>query len=205
MTEHYYTEIPFSKIKIFTISPLIRNRHYQFKTCTGVFSYKKLDKGTSLLLKAMELPDYATHVLDMGTGYGVIGIVIATEFPTIKVTMVDINRRAIWIARENVKLLNISNAKIYWGNFYEPIKSQQFEVILTNPPLALGHEKIFEFISNTPNYLKNNGYLYLVVQTKRGANKISEKMAEIFENVTLLKIQAGYRLFRSQKKSNQKI
>ncbi|NVM54556.1 MAG: class I SAM-dependent methyltransferase [Candidatus Helarchaeota archaeon] len=207
MAEHYYTDIPLSKIDIFTIKPFIRNRQYQFKTCSGVFCYKKLDKGTKLLLKNMQIPENASHVLDMGTGYGIIGIVVATEFPHINVKMIDINRRAVWIARENLKLNNISNAKIYWGDFYDPIKKEKgkFDVILINPPLALGHKKNFQFILNTPNFLKTNGYLYLVVRTRQGAKKISEKMNDTFGNVELLKIHGGYRLYRSQKKPNQKI
>ena len=207
MTEYYYSKVPLSEIKVFTINPIIRNRQYHFKTCSGVFSYKKVDKGTNLLLKYIQIPKNASKVLDMGTGYGLIGVVVATEFPEIKVFMIDINQRAIWIARENLKMNKISNAKVFWGNFYEPVKkeTEQFDVILTNPPLALGHEPILEFISNTPQYLKSNGYLYLVIRTKQGAKKISERMNKTFKNVELLGIQGGYRLFRSQKFFNQKI
>ena len=205
MTEHYSTDIPLSDINIFTLTPLIRNRRYKLKTCSGVFSYKKIDKGTLLLLRHLQIPDDATQVLDMGTGYGVIGIVVATEFPHIKVTMVDINRRAVWIARENVKLNNLSNVQVYWGNFFEPIKNTQFDVILSNPPLALGHTEIFQFISNTPPYLNNGGSLFLVVRTKQGAKKIAAHMHSVFGNATLLKIQGGYRLFQSQKTTKQKL
>ena len=205
MSEHYYTEVPLSKINVFTITPLIRTRRFQLKTCSGVFSHKKLDKGTSLLLKQMQIPETASHVLDMGTGYGVIGIVVATEYPRVHVTMVDINRRAVWIARENVKINNLSNVKVYWGDFYEPTKNQKFDVILTNPPLSQGQEKIFKFISDTPKFLMEGGYFYLVVRTKQGAKKIAEMMKTFIGNVELLKIQSGYRLFRSQKINNQVI
>ncbi len=205
MTEHYYTEIPSSDIKIFIINPIIRNHTYQFKTCSGVFSYKKVDKGTQLLLKYMRIPATATNVLDMGTGYGIIGIVVAAENPQINVIMIDINQRAVWIARENLKLNKISNAKVFWGDFYSPIKKYTFDVILTNPPLALGHKKIIQFLSETPTYLNPNGYLYLVVRTKQGAKKISKVMNNIFKNVKLLGIQGGYRLFLSQKLSDEKI
>jgi 16S rRNA G1207 methylase RsmC len=201
MTEHYYTELPSSDIEIFTISPFIRTRKYQFKTCTGVFSYKKVDKGTSLLFKYMQIPDNAARVLDMGTGYGIIGIVVASEFPQVKVTMIDINQRAVWMARENLKLNHISNAKVYWGDFYAPIKKEleQFDIILTNPPLAIGHKPILNFIAETLNYLTLQGFLYLVVRTRQGAQKMSAQMKDIFDNVELLSIQGGYRLFRSQK------
>ncbi len=205
MTEHYHTDIPLSKINVSIIKPYIRNRPYQFKTCSGVFSYKKLDKGTDLLLKHLEIPKHANNVLDMGCGYGVIGIVVANEFPHVTVTMIDINRRAVWIARQNLKLNEISNAKIYWGDFYIPLKNKKYEVILSNPPLVLGHEKIIKFILDTPPFLNENGYFYLVVRTRKGARKLSEKMKETFGNVELIKIQSGYRLFRSQQKHYQKI
>jgi len=207
LPEHYYTEIPSSKINTFLIKPIIRNRFYQFKTVSGVFSYKKADKGTLLLLKYLQIPPNASHVLDMGTGYGIIGIVIATEFPQIQVKMIDINERAVWIARENLKLNKIPNAKVYWGDFYDSIKKEKekFDLVLTNPPLALGHKIIFNFISTTPLYLKSEGYFYLVVQTKKGAQNFANKMNEIFGNVELVAIQSGFRLFRSQKSPNQKL
>jgi len=207
LPEHYFTETPSSKISTFLIKPIIRNRFYQLKTSSGVFSYKKVDKGTLLLLKYLHIPLNASDILDMGTGYGIIGIVIATEFPHIQVKMIDINQRAVWIARENLKLNKISNAKVYWGDFYDPIKKekQKFDLVLTNPPLALGHKIIFDFISTTPFYLKTEGYLDIVIQTKKGAQKFAEKMKETFGNVELIAIQSGYRLFRSQKIINQKL
>jgi 16S rRNA (guanine1207-N2)-methyltransferase len=200
LTEHYYTEVPLSKISIFTITPTIRNRPYKFKTCSGVFSYKKVDKGTQLLLNHVVIPDTASNVLDMGTGYGIIGIIIAAESPHIQMTMIDINQRAVWIARENLKINKITNAKVYSGNFFAPIKQEKFDVILSNPPLSLGQKIMFEFISNAVNYLTIGGYFYFVVRTKQGAKKMAEKMTETFGNVSLLKIQGGYRLFRAQKK-----
>ncbi len=201
MSEHYYTETPLSDVKIFTIKPLIHHHHYHFDTASGVFSYKKIDRGTELLLKLMEIPSEALKILDMGTGYGVIGIVIAKENPQTHVTMIDINQRAVWVARQNITHNNIANAKVHWGNFYEPIKKelQSYDVILTNPPLALGHKPIIEFLLETPHYLKTDGYFYLVIRTKQGAKKISQKMNAIFKNVELLGIQGGFRVFRSQK------
>jgi 16S rRNA (guanine1207-N2)-methyltransferase len=115
-------------------------------------------------------------------------------------TMIDINQRAVWIARENLKINKITNAKVYSGNFFAPIKQEKFDVILSNPPLSLGQKIMFEFISNAVNYLTIGGYFYFVVRTKQGAKKMAEKMTETFGNVSLLKIQGGYRLFRAQKK-----
>ncbi|MHA1265211.1 MAG: class I SAM-dependent methyltransferase [Candidatus Helarchaeota archaeon] len=203
MSEHYYTELPSSRIETFIINPIIRNRKYQFKTCSGVFAHKKLDKGTEILLKFMEIPKIATHVLDMGTGYGVIGIVIAIENPKLQVIMTDINRRAVWIARENVQFHKLKNVRIFWGDFYAPIKNLKFDIILTNPPLALGQKKIKNFINETPDYMKRNGFFYLVARTRQGAKKIAEMMRTTFGNVELIKIQSGYRLFRAQKFPNE--
>jgi len=207
LTEHYYTEMPSSEIQTFLIKPIIRNRFYQFKTCTGVFSYKKADKGTILLLKYLQIPANASAVLDMGTGYGIMGIVIASEFPHLSVQMIDINQRAVWIARENLKLNKIPNAKVYWGNFYDPLKKEKekFDLVMTNPPLAIGHKIIFNFIAATLDYLKSSGFFYIVARTKQGAKKISEIMKQTFGNVELIALQSGYRLFRSQKNPNQKL
>ena len=199
--------MPSSEIQTFLIKPIIRNRFYQFKTCTGVFSYNKADKGTILLLKYLQIPANASAVLDMGTGYGIMGIVIASEFPHLSVQMIDINHRAVWIARENLKLNKIPNAKVYWGNFYDPIKKEKekFDLVMTNPPLAIGHKIIFNFIAATLDYLKSSGFFYIVARTKQGAKKISEIMKQTFGNVELIALQSGYRLFRSQKNPNQKL
>lgn len=199
--------MPSSEIQTFLIKPIIRNRFYQFKTCTGVFSYKKADKGTILLLKYLQIPANASAVLDMGTGYGIMGIVIASEFPHLSVQMIDINQRAVWIARENLKLNKIPNAKVYWGNFYDPLKKEKekFDLVMTNPPLAIGHKIIFNFIAATLDYLKSSGFFYIVARTKQGAKKISEIMKQTFGNVELIALQSGYRLFRSQKNPNQKL
>ncbi|MHA1129928.1 MAG: class I SAM-dependent methyltransferase [Candidatus Helarchaeota archaeon] len=200
--EHYYTTNPLSDLKLFTINPRIRNYTYRFDTCSGVFSFKKVDKGTKLLLKLVQIPPTAARILDMGTGYGIVGIVVAKEFPQTFVTMIDINQRAVWIARKNLNFNHISNAKVYWGDFYAPIKNElkSYDVILSNPPLALGHEPIIQFILESPKYLKQNGYFYLVIRTRQGAKKLSQLMNSIFQNVELVGIQSGYRVFRSQQR-----
>ena len=76
MSEHYFSESPTSKINLFTIKTNLRNQNFQFLTATGMFSPKNIDKGTRLLIETMELP-IEGNILDLGTGYGVIGIVTA--------------------------------------------------------------------------------------------------------------------------------
>ena len=97
---HYFSEKPESAHKEMTIEGILRNKKLIFKTDTGIFSPKKIDKGTKILVEALEL-NKTDDVLDIGCGYGVVGIAIADEVASI--TMTDINKRAVKLAKENIK------------------------------------------------------------------------------------------------------
>ena len=150
MNEHYFSESPTSKINLFTIKTNLRNQNFQFLTATGIFSPKNIDKGTRLLIETVELPPKG-NLLDLGTGYGVIGIVAACISPNCHVYMIDRNERAIWLAKENIKKNAITNAEARIGGL-EAVKNLKFKLILSNPPLSIGYEKLNSLFSLTPNY-----------------------------------------------------
>jgi len=172
--QHYYTQFPDAKLKIYTVSPSLRKHLYVFKTVTGIYSYKKIDLGTKILIEQMTIPNDPSVILDLGCGYGPIGIVLGYESPDSKVYLIDINKRATWCANENVKL-NIPNYKkrvfVFSGNYFEPLKNKdlKFDGIYTNPPLRQGRKDFLHVCNEITHYLKPKGFFQFVIKKKMGA------------------------------------
>ncbi|WP_461866457.1 class I SAM-dependent methyltransferase [Thermococcus sp.] len=189
---HYYSEEPSSPLKTKIIELCIRGHCFKFMTASGVFSFGKLDRGTELLIKNMVL-DEDWRVLDLGCGYGAIGIV-ASRFVEY-VVMTDINRRAIQIAKKNLKINDVKNAEVRWGSLYNPVSGEKFHSIITNPPVHAGKETLREIVINAPRHLHDGGLLQLVIKTKQGAKYIKALMEENFAEVRELAKGSGYRIY----------
>ncbi len=188
MNEHYFSESPTSKINLFTIKTNLRNQNFQFLTATGMFSPKNIDKGTRLLIETMELP-IEGNILDLGTGYGVIGIVTACIAPNCYVYMIDRNERAVWLAKENIKKNAINNAEARIGGL-EAVKNIKFKLILSNPPLSMGYEKLNSLFSSIPDYFDQDCVFQIVL--RKTHQKIISMMENIFTNIEILKKKSGY-------------
>lgn len=173
---------------------MILGKLFEFITCKGVFSYKKIDLGTRVLIESADVKK-GSYILDLGCGYGVIGIVMAKIY-NCKVIMTDINKRAIKLAKENVLRNRVQNlVEVRRGNLYEPVRDERFDTILTNPPLAAGKNVIYSIIEGAKNHLKKNGSLQLVV--RKGKEIVRKKMEETFGNVEILSKSSGYRVYKS--------
>lgn len=193
MNDHYYTKRPTSKPRYGIIKAVLRGREYRFLTASGVFSHKKIDRGTELLVEHMRL-DEADMVLDFGCGYGVIGTVAAGTARHIVLT--ELNERAAGLARKNLKLNGVGNAEVRRGNLYEPVKEERFDAILCNLPMAAGLKVVFRILEGSRDRLNPNGTIQVVV--RKGAKRIEEKLSEVFGNVTTLAKKGGYRVFLSR-------
>ncbi len=199
---HYYSRVPEVNVKIYTIPESLRKHLYIFKTITGVFSFKKLDLGTKVLIEHMNIPKESSILLDLGCGYGPIGIVLAYESPQSSVYLLDINRRAIWCAKENIKL-NLprerKNIIALSGNYFNPIKTKnlRFDGIYMNPPLRQGRRDFLDLFSKIRNNLKPNGYFQFVIKKKMGAAYILKYFKDAFpnENIEILCKRSGYWVF----------
>ena len=198
MPNHYFSKIPVTPLKIYKIKTVLRGMYFEFLTAPGVFSYKKVDKGTRILIESMVLPEEG-YLLDLGCGYGIIGIVAAKINPKLKVFMIDINERAVWLARKNAELNQVKNIKVLQGNLYKPAINQKFDAIITNPPIHAGLKTVFEIIEKSPNHLNQNGTLQIVAKTKLGAKRIAEKMLQTYKNVKEISKKSGYRVLLSRR------
>ncbi|AMQ19052.1 class I SAM-dependent methyltransferase [Thermococcus peptonophilus] len=189
---HYYSEEPSTPLKTKTIEVCVRGDCFKFITASGVFSFGKLDRGTELLIESMILQP-GWRVLDLGCGYGPIGIVASRLVHY--VVMTDVNRRAVSIAKKNLKINGVRNAEVRWGNLYEPVAGEKFDSIITNPPVHAGKEVLREIVINAPRHLNDGGYLQLVIKTKQGAKYIKSLMDETFTEVRELAKGSGYRVY----------
>ncbi len=189
---HYYSENLGGKTRLREIEVHLRGFRFRFLTSSGVFSFGKLDRGTELLIENMILRR-EWKVLDLGCGYGAIGIV-AAKFVE-HVVMTDVNRRAVELAKKNIELNGVSNAEVRWGSLYEPVASEKFDSIITNPPVHAGKDVLREIVINASQHLNDAGVLQLVIRTRQGAKYIKWLMEEAFTEVRELAKGSGYRVY----------
>jgi 16S rRNA (guanine1207-N2)-methyltransferase len=168
--DHYFSNNPNSENSQKDFSCIIGKDKYIFNTSNGVFSKDYLDYGTKVLLESLPVDKIKGKVLDLGCGYGCIGIYIAKKTNAL-VHMVDVNERAISLAKEN-SLKNNANTNVYYSNIYDGVVDNDFNFIITNPPIRAGKKVIYEMLFSAKNHLNKNGELWLVVRKKQGAKTI---------------------------------
>ena len=193
--EHYFSEKPTSPLSKVTITIDIDGKMYKFTTGSGVFSYAKLDRGTHLLVEAMELKK-TDEFLDLGCGWGFIGIYASRLVKN--VIMVDINERAIKLAKKNCKQNKIQ-AEVLKSDGFEKLKGRKFDVIATNPATHAGKTLVLKWIEESHQHLKKGGRFYFVSKTKLGAKSYGEYIGEVFKNIKVVSLGSGYRVFRAIK------
>lgn len=201
--QHYYIQFPDAKLKLHTIADSLLRHLYFFKTVSGVFSFKKIDLGTRIFVENMTIPKKPSLLLDMGCGYGVIGIVLSHESPESTIYLIEINKRAVWCAKESIKLnfpLKEHKIFVYSGNYFEPLqsKSLRFDGIYMNPPLRQGRRAFLQLCEKIPNFLSSEGFFEFVVKKKMGANYILKYLTNSFpgKNFDIICKRSGYWVFR---------
>lgn len=200
--EHYFSHIPTSESNpgLFEYKlEGIEEKKLSFITDSGIFSREKVDFGSNLLIKS--LPCLSGEVLDIGCGYGPIGISIAYLCPEAYVTMTDINTRAIILTQKNILKNHITNAKTLLSDGFENVK-ENYQTIVCNPPIRAGKKVIYPIFEKSIEYLFSNGSLYIVIQRKQGAPTAREKLKKIFSNCEVITKESGYWILRSIKESD---
>ena len=195
---HYYSEKQTSEFNPNKIPIKLKKIQFELYSASGVFSRKKLDNGTKLLINEAII-ESNWNILDFGCGIGVVGIALKLLSPDISVTMLDINQRAVKLSKMNSKLHNLK-LKIIVSDLYEKI-SNKFDTILINPPQTAGKELCFQIIEKTPLFLKENGLFQLVARHKKGGSALKTKMFEVFGNVEEIAKGSGYRVYVSKHQS----
>lgn len=199
MSQHYYSKNPQTKSNPQEWTNTLRGEKFHFQTDSGVFSKGDIDFGSRLLVETYEDSSIDGPVLDVGCGYGPIGMAIAKAFPQKEVHMVDVNTRAIELAKKNAEKNSIENVKIYESDGLSAIAENDFSAILTNPPIRAGKETIFRFYEEAYEKLKQGGSLWVVIQKKQGAPSTQEKLTELFGDCQVIDKKKGYFIFEARK------
>jgi len=192
--DHYFSSEPKSSDHFGIIKANLRGHNFQFLTSSSVFSKKKVDLGTHVLIDAMVLPQTGC-VLDIGCGYGAVGITAAASNPKLRILMTDINMRAVRLARKNIETNHIRNAQVLYGYLYEPVESMLFDCVLSNPPVSAGMSIVKAIIKGAHKVLAPGGSFQMVIRSKIGAKTLPEAFVEAFGNCEVLSRESGFRVF----------
>ncbi|KRM11002.1 class I SAM-dependent methyltransferase [Paucilactobacillus suebicus] len=199
MNNHHYTQNPDVLHDKKTWNFKLRDRQFEFTTDNGVFSKHTVDFGSRTLIESFSDKDLPEgNILDLGCGYGPIGLSIAKDMDNRHVDMVDVNELAMDLARENASLNNISNVNIFASSAYENV-TQSYAAILTNPPVRAGKKVVDDFITSSFDHLINDGQLWVVLQKKQGAPSAKRLMQQTFNNCEVITRNKGYYILRSVK------
>lgn len=195
---HYFLNIEHKQEDYFCFTDYFLNKPYTFKSCSDIFSKDCIDYGTSLLLKTIiSKLELEKDVLDVGCGYGAIGILLKIYFPQINVDMIDINKTAVQLSIENAKENNVSVC-VFESNLYENV-NKKYTHIVTNPPIKAGKQNLFNVITGGYNVLTEKGTITLVIKKKHGMESLKKHMMEVFGNVEILKRDKGYYILHAIK------
>ena len=195
MTKMYFAENPDAEHDIHELNVQLLGQNMTFLTDAGVFSKKMIDYGSQTLLKCLDFHKQES-VLDVGCGYGTLGLTLV-KAKEVKATLVDINQRALDLARQNADRNQVL-ATIFQSNVYQNVEGK-FHHIISNPPIRAGKQVVHEVIAGGYTHLLDDGDLTIVIQKKQGAPSAKAKMEEVFGNCEILKKDKGYYILRSRK------
>lgn len=193
--EHYFTSDPTVKSEERIIEYEIKGKTLSFISDNGVFSKNHIDSATELLVKTI-YDEVNGKILDVGCGYGVIGITLATNNKVTEVTMIDINHRALELAKRNSLRNKVEEkTKVLESNGFEQIK-EKYDAIVTNPPIRAGKLVIYQIYADAKEHLLDGGVLYIVINKKHGAPSTIKYLEELFGNVEILDKKAGFNVIK---------
>ena len=192
---HYYTDNKNLSSNRKQFDYYFGNEYFCFTTDNGVFSKRSVDYGSYVLIKNVYKLDLGNYALDLGCGYGPVGIIVKRFNPELNVEMVDVNSRAIELAR-----LNCSNNKVNIEAYLcDDILTlnNNYDSIILNPPIRAGKKVIYSLYEKAKDKLNKNGSLYIVIQKKQGAASSIDKLETLFKEVVVLDKDSGYLVIKA--------
>ena len=203
MSDHYFTNRPQTASETSAWTYTLRGKEFKFVTDTGVFSKKTVDFGSRLLIETLGFSEMVPgNLLDVGCGYGPIGLSLAKEDAERKVEMVDVNERALGLAKQNASNNRLANVLIHTSDIYESVEGKDFAAIVSNPPIRAGKQVVHGVLTGAYDLLKRGGTLTVVIQKKQGAPSAKAKMEETFRNAEVIAKDKGYWIIQSVKQED---
>lgn len=199
--EQYFIQNPTTEKEIYKFDWNIGKDRFYFYSSNSVFSKSGMDFGSMLLVETVnkENEEFTGKMLDLGCGYGPIGIILARLLSKSTVTMSDVNERALELCLMNAKENNVEErVKVVRSSAFENI-SGNFDMIVTNPPIRAGKDVVFSFYEGAYEHLNKGGKLYVVIQKKQGAPSTKIKLESLFGNCETADKKSGYFIFRAEK------
>ncbi len=201
---HYYDRNPAVESRPQEIETRIHGIDLSFETDRGVFSPERIDFGTRLLIEAVadDLSKAGVRkgrLLDIGCGYGPVGIALKRIFPALEPTLSDVNERSAALAKKNATKNGVRGLEVVVSDGYERLPGP-FDIVVTNPPVRAGKAVVHAFFEGAFERLAPGGRLYVVLQRKQGAPSAAEKLESLFGVCEAIEIDAGYRVLRCEKK-----
>ena len=195
MNDHYYTVNPTSDHDERTIYANVIGVSSKFTTDAGVFSRDGLDTGTRVLLEA--LPELHGRVLDLGCGWGAVGVTLAKKYPDAQIVMTDVNQRAADLSKRNLAA-NGAKAEVFQGDGFENVPGA-FDFVITNPPIRAGKAAIYGMFADAKERLNPGGRLFIVIRKQQGAPSALKYLKELFGDSEVVDREAGFWVIRSVK------
>ena len=192
MAEQYFTQNPSTAHDIKVHEVNYAGTAFRFQTDSGVFSKSGLDEGTEFLLDAL-LPEVHGRVLDLGCGWGAVGVIVGVLKPGCDIVMTDINQRAVDLAHSNAAM-NKVKARIVQSDGYEHIEGL-FDWIMLNPPIRAGKQTVYGLFAKSATRLRPGGCLCLVIRKQQGALSAREYLGTLFDYITMLARRKGYHIY----------
>lgn len=184
---HYFTNDNLeSNLKKIIVN--VRDKKFVFNTDNGVFSKRGLDFGSRTLIDTLLSLDISGKCLDVGCGYGALGIILSSFF-NLDVDMIDVNKRAVHLTVMNLKENDVS-ARAFYSNVYENV-DKKYDIIVTNPPIRAGKDIVYKILFGARDYLVLGGALYFVINKDQGAKSVIKDLSAV-ASVTVLKKNKGF-------------
>ena len=175
-----------SNIKEFRIG--FNNYSFTFSTDNGVFSKGELDFGTNLLIENILKIDINGYILDLGCGYGPIGIILK-KIKDVNVDMIDVNKRAVHLTNINAKKNGVI-VNCFYSDGYENV-TNCYDFIVSNPPIRIGKKNLYKLLIDAKRYLKKSGQLLIVIRKEQGALSLIKDMS-VYYSVKTIDKEKGF-------------
>ena len=193
MNDHYFSASPTSEHRYAEAEYVYRGETLRFLTDAGVFSRGEVDFGTDVLLRALP-QDLAGRVLDLGCGWGAVGVSVGKKYPACALVMCDVNERALELARKNAAANGVK-AETAQSDGLEQVEGP-FDYILTNPPIRAGKQVIYRLFAESARKLSPEGALYIVIRKQQGAESAVKYLKTIFQQVDTVDKSGGFWVIR---------